>query len=322
MIVALALTLFALPQETVPETKAQPSAQEIQVWWEGLSKAEQDQYRERLQRYRELQPTMQEELGRRHELLRDERQRIKDNLSEAEQLEFQKLERHERQRFLDERAHRNFRQRGERLANDFPHVGPGPPQEDWKGRHDRVAKVFEQRRAPQVREAVTKASADGWLGATAAKWLETAPIHEAMVVLGEVRKWQFLQQAAASGLWEEMGLDDSRRREITGMSAFDFFLTMRGQREGAQRGAGAPEGPGEFGKFGEFRGEGGGPGRGQGLGPGHRRGGPGGPPPNEIPQPEREIGPPRGSLPPPSPNPPGKGKPDSPEEGNRQGHQR
>jgi len=319
VIFALALTLLALPQETVPETQPQPSAQEIQVWWEGLSKAEQDQYRERLQRYRELQPTMQEELGRRHELLRDERRRIKESLSEAEQLDFQKLERKERQRYLDERAHNNFRQRGERLENDFPNVGPGPPQEDWKGRHDRVAKVFEQRRAPQVREAVTKAVADGWIGATAAKWLETAPIHEAMTALGEVRKWQFLQQAAASGLWEEMGFDEGRRREITEMPAFDFFLTMRGHREGAQ---GGPGGPGEFGKFGEPRGDGRGPGRGQGqgLGPGHRRGGPGGPPPDELQQPERETGPPRGSLPPPL-KPPGKEKPGGPKEDDRQRQQ-
>jgi hypothetical protein len=289
MILALALCLLAVPQEATPaktqqgvapETQQtpkaqQPTAEEIQAWWDGLTETEQNQYRERLKRYQQLQPTLQEELGRRHGLLRAERQRIMQNLTEAERKQFDVLPHSERRRFLDDRARANMRQRGQALEQTIPDFGPPPPQESWTQRRERVARVFEQQREPQVRQAIAQAVADGWIGVSAAKWLDSAPIYEAMSALGEVRKWQFLQQAAEKGLWEQMGFDEQRRREISQMPAMEFFQAMRGHREGRQRG------PGEFGGFGERRGgERRGPDgkRGPGQGRHGGRGGPGGPP--------------------------------------------
>ena len=340
MIFALALSILAMPQEPAPQQQKpeqagqveepqqqqrKPSAEEIQAWWSGLTEEEQGQYRERLKRYQELQPTLQEELGRRHGLLSEERQRVMQNLTEQEQQQFEGLGCGERRRFLDDRAQTSLRQRGQRLEQDFPGLGPPPPQEDWSQRRARVAKAFEEQRAPQVREAIAQAVADGWIGASAAKWLETAPIYEAMSALGEVRKWQFLQQASEKGLWEEMGFDEQRRREFAQMPAMDFFQTMRGQREGRQRGHGEfgnpgerrgegrgngdPRGPGKgrrsgergpgeagAGERGAGPGDAKGPGDGRGPGPGRRRGGPdgpGGPPPRTgPPNGERPGGPP------------------------------
>lgn len=283
MILALALILFGTLQEVAPETQQaeetqllerpqspqqqqQPSDEEIQTWWDGLTEEEQGQYRERMKRFQELQPTLQEELGRRHGLLREERQRIIENLTEEERKQFDALGRGERRHFLDDRAKTNMRERGQRLEESFPGLGPPSSEEDWSQRRERVAKVFEQQRAPQVREAIAQAVADGWIGASAAKWLETAPIYEAMSALGEVRKWQFLQQAAEKGLWEQMGFDEQRRREIAQMPAMEFFQTMRGQREDRQRG---PKG---FGGFGERRGEGRGHDGRRGPGQGRRSG--------------------------------------------------
>lgn len=322
MIFAFALALFALPQEPAPNSQQQeqkPSAEEIQLWWNGLSEKEQGEYRQRMKRYEELKPTLQEELGRRHGLLHEERQRIKQDLTDQERKEFDALGKGERRQFLDDRATSNMRQRGQRLEQNIPDLGPPSPEEDWTQRRERVAKVFEQQRAPQVREAIAQAVADGWIGASAAKWLETAPIYEAMSALGEVRKWQFLQEASEKGLWEQMGFDEQRRREFAQMPAMDFFRTMRGHREGRQRG------PGGFGKFGEDRGDGLGPdgqrgprqgrrggergfgdGNGSGSGPGRRRGGgPGGPPSMNGPPPDgqRPPGPPPQGTRPPGPPP-------------------
>ena len=278
------------PQAQAQQSQAQrPSPEEVQRWWQGLSEREQLDYRERLQRYRELQPTMREELERRHQLLRAERRRIVENLSAAERAEFDKLKRDERRRFVDQRAETNLRRRGERLEREFPGLGPPRPQEDWTERHRRMSRAFEKRRAPQVRAAIVKAASTGWIGPTAAKWLETAPIHEAMAALGEVHKWQFLQQAHEQGLWEEIGFDEKRRRELTAMPALEFFQAVRGIREGM---GDWPGRQGKFGIHGERNAEGRG---GGGRGPGGSRFGP---------QRDFKRGPQRGGAEQPLPSPP------------------
>ncbi|MCP4091989.1 MAG: hypothetical protein GY747_00960 [Planctomycetes bacterium] len=305
MILALALVLMAMPQEVEPQGKQQPTAEEVQQWWDGLSEQEQKKYKERQRRFRELEPTMQEELGRRHDMLREERKRVKENLSEAEQAEFDGLRGSERRRYLDERAHENLRQRGEKLADQFPGADDVRSQPEMARRHQQAAKLFEQERGPQVREALRQAVADGWIGEVAGKWLETAPLEEAMSALMEVRKWQFLQQAEEKGLWKEMGFDEQRRREISALPAPEFLRAIRGNREGREGRRGRRGGAGQFGPPGEHpegmrgsgrdgkgrrgpgpdrgpgQGEGFGPGEGIGPGPGDGAGPPKGPGPGD-----------------------------------------
>ena len=277
MIFVLALTFLALPQETVVQDPKPQTQQEAQHWWEGLSEQEQKQYLERMERYRQLQPTMQEELGRRHDLLREERKRIKKNLSAEELEQFEALTGPERRVFLDQRAQMAFRQRGERLESQFPGAEALRQQPGMEERFHSASRLMQEQRAPQVREAVKKAVADGWIGAVAGKWLETAPLDEAMSALMEVRKWQFLQQAAEKGLWKEMGFDERQQNDIKMLPATEFFHAIRGNREGRGRrhgfGRGGFGGPGQGGP-GQGGPRQGGPGPGQrGFGPG-----PGGPP--------------------------------------------
>jgi hypothetical protein len=268
VILALALVLLAMPQEADSQVKQQPTPEEVQLWWDGLSKQEQKEYKERQKRFRELEPTMQEELGRRHNMLREERRRVKENLSEEDQAQFDSLKGHERRSFLDERAHENLRQRGEKLEGQFPEAERLRNQPEMEERYHQAAKLFEQQRGPQVREALRQAVAEGWIGEVAGKWLETAPLEEAMSALMEVRKWQFLQQATEKNLWKEMGFDEQRRRETSALPAPEFFRAIRGQREGRR---GPRGGRHQFGPSGERpEGE-----RREGRDPGNGRGGPG-----------------------------------------------
>jgi hypothetical protein len=290
VILAFALLLLAMPQEPEAQAKQQPTPEEVQQWWDGLSKEEREVYRGRQKRFRQLDPTMQEELGRRHDLLHEERKRVRENLSEEEKVQFEAMKGYERRHFLDMRAHENLRQRGERLAQQFPGADAVRDQAGFERRHQKAAKLFEQERGPEVREAIRQAVAEGWIGEIAGQWLETAPLEEAMSALMEVRKWRFLQKASEKGLWQEMGFDEQRRRETVTLPAQEFFRAIRGHREGRR---GRRGGAHEFGPPGEqpedMRGNlrgGPGPRPGDGLGPKHgdRRGpGPGG-----------KLGPPRG----------------------------
>ena len=288
MIIALALVLLAVPQEADPQVKQPPTREEVQQWWNGLSEAEQKEYKERQKRFRELEPNMQEELGRRHDVLREERMRVKENLSEEDQVAFDALRGPERRRFLDERAQGNLRLRGEKLAGQFLEAETLRNEPGMKERHQQASRFLEEQRGPQVRAAVREAVEDGWIGAVAGKWLDTAPLEEAMSALMEVRKWQFLQKATEKDLWTEMGFDEQRRHETSALPAPEFFRAIRGNREGrGRRGGGrhqfGPPGERSEGQRREGRGPGGGlgPGKGDGLGPGPGNGfGPG--PGNEL----------------------------------------
>ncbi|MHC4837771.1 MAG: DUF3106 domain-containing protein [Planctomycetota bacterium] len=298
------LLLLALAPQVAEQAPAEvQQVEDPRAWWEQMTPEERERMRERMKALRELPPEVREEFGKRYELIKQERAAVKENLTSEEKKTYKALGRHERRRFLDERVRANLAAQGEGLRDRFPDAPEFEGRGDYGERFRASRELLLEKRGEQVREEIQKAVREGWLGPRTATWLEKAGIEESMAVLGEVRKWQFIEKAAEDGFWERSGIDETRRAELLLLPPPEFFRAVRGQVEGSpwrggperfrDRRDGGPPGmrppkEGRGGPRGEGRGSRDGrPPRGPGAGPG----------PDEGPPPERKDGGHRGPRP-------------------------
>ena len=131
----------------------------------------------------------------------------------------------------------------------------------FEERRERSAELVERYRRDRMVRHIQRAVDEGWIGEQAAAWLREAPVHEAMLAIGEIEKWRYLLRARAEGWWEAAAIDAEEQERLAGLPAGEFFRELRA--------SGMP-GPPRDGRRGGRRGEGGGPG-----GPGGPGGGPG-----------------------------------------------
>lgn len=258
-------------QAKTPEAGQAGVAEDDQrrAWWERLTDEEKAEMRQRMDRMRAMPPETRESLEDRREVIEQEKLFVIEHLTPEERLAYKAMSEREQRHFLGPRVHQQMRKRGEKLRKRFPGAG-----------QDR--KAFEEARRPQVMEGIQKAVDDGWIGQRAGEWLQRAPLHEAMQVLMEVQKWEFLDRAQRRGFWEENGVEEDHQRRISEMPAPKFFREIRELREGPRRrqggvreghlGPGGPGGP---------AGEGSRPG--PGFQDGRRGQGPHPPPPRDLP---------------------------------------
>lgn len=217
--------------------RSKPTREEMETWWNGLGEEEREMYQRRWSVVCEMRPDMREEMKQRHTLLREEREQILENFSAAERQQFQQMDPHQQRMLLDGLAHEALRQRGEALAQRFPEAGQLLEPQQMEVRIQRAQRLLEEERGPQVREEIQRALEQGWIGEAAAAWLMKAPLHEAMEVVAEVRRWQFLAEAEQRGLWEELGLNEEERRSLMKLPARDFFRTLRHHSESPRKGS-------------------------------------------------------------------------------------
>lgn len=266
----VALVLLALPLAQEAEQSAPPPSkpemeQRRRAWWDSLPEEKRREYEERRQRFEKMTPEQRDEMRARMGVLRLEITSVERELTPEQRVEFDRLDERGQREFLERAAHNRLADRSEELRGRVPD-----------------ASHFEEYRRGHVRRAVQRAVDEGWIGPAAAAWLETAPLHEAMVVVGDIEKWRFLAAAAEKGLWEEADVSVEDQHRLLGLSAPEFFRELRvlGVRGGPQergrrgRGRGGPpndrrgngEGPppGESGDRSERGGQGPLPGRGQG----------------------------------------------------------
>lgn len=276
-------TLLALPllqgAGPIQETQAEQSpnqevalpedeAKQRRAWWERLTEEEKAEMRRRMDAMRAMPPEARQSLEGRRQIIEQEKQFVIEHLEPDERAAYEAMSENEKRHFLGPKVHQRMRQRGKELRKRFPGAG-------------RDRKAFEEARRPQVIEGIQKAAEDGWIGQRTADWLQRAPLHEAMQVLMEVQKWEFLDRASRRGYWEEHGVDEEHQRRISEMPAPKFFREIRELQEGPRRRhGGGGEGRSGPGGPGGHDGEGLGPG--QGFPDGRRRQGPppprGGPP--------------------------------------------
>jgi len=276
---SLVLSLFltaALQQGATPP--GPPPPPESSSWWDQQTPEQREKMRQRMDAYRQMPEEARTELKRRRELVKKERTDILENLSEEEQAGYQALDKHEQRRFLDERLRTRLEAQGKELRIRFPDAEALQGHGDFSERFRESRRFLSKERGEQIRKEIAKAVEDGWLGPRTANWLERAGIEESMAVLGEVRKWQFIERASEEGFWEQEEIDEARRGELLRLPPPEFFRAVRGMMPRDPRFGPGPRGggPPEDHRAGAGRPGEGHPGAGR---PGEGRPGDGGPPP-------------------------------------------
>lgn len=266
LVALLSLPLLQAPETVVaqPQVEAEVSApSERRKWWSTLSTEERQEMRKRMEDMRSMSPEARQGLKSRHKVFEQEKNFLLQQLSDEDRAAYESLGEREQVQFVHERVHERLRQRGDHLKKRFPDSEQG-----------RIA--FEESRRQQVMEGIAKAAQEGWIGARAKQHFENAPMHEAMQALMEIRKWQFLERAAAGEFWKQNSVNEQQQQQLSELPAAEFFREIRGLAEGR------PPGPRA-----ERRGKGGqgppreGPPQGMREGPPPGEGIPQGPPPRD-----------------------------------------
>lgn len=184
----LGLMILVLSQQQNPAelNEQQSSARE---WWSQLSEEEQSKYKQRHKRME-------------HKLLE-----AKKSLTPEEEEKFGKMPEREQRKFLKSKVRAELHGRG-------PNGPPRPP------------KLNLEEREAEIRTALAEAHTQGWLGDRTMVWLETASVHEAMMLLLSVRKWQFLEKAQREGLWEKYQIQSELRMQLTALPPERFFKEL------------------------------------------------------------------------------------------------
>lgn len=270
MILSALLSLPLLAQTQLPAPAAETPAAgnpTAEQWWGELSPEEQKEMRRRLQKMQKMPKEERAEMQRRRKVFEQEQEAILKSFSVEEQSQYDAMDEREQHRYLRRRVHENMRARGEDLKERHPDMG-----------HGRDA--FLKMRTQQVKEGLEKAAADGWIGDRAVRWLTNAPLHEQMLVLMEVKKWEFLEGASRSALWEQLGLEEREQLRIVTLPAPEFFHELRSLTGDFHGPEGMEPGMGhDRNGRGGMRRHGGGPRRGPGPGGPGPEGRPGGPGP-------------------------------------------
>lgn len=279
-----------LPQQEEPvvlREAQQSTAQEptppadSKRWWDEQTPEHREEMRKRMEAYRNMPEEARAEMERRRDLVKQERKLILKNLSEEDRATYEALDKREQRRFLDERLRARLEAQGKELRTRFPGAEELGHNPDLHERFRESRRFLTKERGEQIRQEIQKAVDDGWLGERTAIWLANAGVEESMAVLGEIRKWQFMEQAAENGLWEGSGIDEQQRLNLLSLPAPEFFREV-GNAMGWRHGKGGRR----------HGGEGRPPRDGEGRpphppGPGGERGGRRGPPPQDG------LGPPR-----------------------------
>lgn len=293
------LSCALLPQQEAQPVQGAPSEQHAQpqgppppdskAWWDEQTPEHREEMRRRMEAYRNMPEEARAELQRRRDLVKQERKLILKNLNEEESAAYEALDKHEKRRFLDERLRSQLEAQGEDLRTRFPGAEELGRQDEFHERYRESRRFLTAERSEQIQQELQKAVTDGWLGPRAATWLANAGVEESMVVLGEIRKWQFMEQASENGLWESAEIDEARRKQLLSLPAPEFFRevgsAMGWRQDRGRRHPGEGRPPHPPGSGGE-RGEGGG-----------ERGGRRGPPPPDGVGPPPEDGPEGGRRP-------------------------
>lgn len=247
MIPWLALALWAAPaiQEPEPGAGGEPRAER---WWRELPPAQQEAVRERFRQFQRLPAADREELRRRAELLAAERRAAFESLDPAERQRLERLPWPERLPALDHLVRQRLEARSRELEARFPGAAAlrGLPLPE---RLQSSARLIEESHQEELREAARRALEEGWIGPQMLEWLQEAPLHEKLEVLGTVQKWRVLREAQAQGLWERWRLDPAEQRRVAGMAPRDFFRVLDLLKRGVpkEQALAWPHGPGAFG---------------------------------------------------------------------------
>lgn len=199
------------------------SREEAQRWWEGLSEEEKKQARERMQRFREMQPEAQKELARRAELLRTVGQEVLDGMSAEERAAFDKLPPNERMRKHQALVRKKLAERGENVE-DWERSSQSGPLED---RLKRSQKQREEWRKKRTERDLTRAVEDGWISAKAAEQLRKGAPEVLESRLDQVRQWRMTEWFDQESAWEKMGIDAAERERIIALEPQAFFDEVR-----------------------------------------------------------------------------------------------
>lgn len=242
-----------LPQQEEPVVLGeaqQPTVQEPapaadpKKWWDQQTPEHREEMRKRMEAYRNMPEEARAEMERRRDLVKQERKLILKNLSEEDRAAYDALNWHGRRRFLDERLRARLEAQGEELRTRFPGAAELGHNPDFQERFRESRRFLTKERGEQIRQEIQKAVDDGWLGKRTATWLANAGVEESMAVLGEIRKWQFMEQAAENGLWEGSGIDEQERLDLLSLPAPEFFREV-GNAMGWRHGKGGRRHGGE-----------------------------------------------------------------------------
>ncbi len=229
-------------QEATPRAEAAPA--DPKKWWDEQTPEQREKMRKRMEAYRNMPAEARAEMERRRDLVKQERKLILKNLSEEERAAYDALGKREQRRFLDERLRARMEAQGEELRTRFPGAEELGHNPDLHERFRESRRFLTKERGEQIRLEIQKAVDDGWLGERTATWLANAGVEESMAVLGEIRKWQFMEQATENGLWEGSGIDEQQRLNLLSLPAPEFFREV-GSAMGWRHGKGGRHHKGE-----------------------------------------------------------------------------
>ena len=213
-----------------PERAAQNAEEERRrrEWWEGLSEEKKREFEERRRRWEEMSPEAREELRRRMEVYRAEADAALAAMAPEERAAFDAMDGREKRRHLDGLVRGRMAARAERLEQQIPSAREAMESTpDFDERRARSAEMVERYRRERMTRHIQRAVDEGWIGEHAAAWLREAPLHEAMVAIGEIEKWRYLQRAQAEGWWQAAAVEPEEQQRISGLPAHEFFRELR-----------------------------------------------------------------------------------------------
>jgi hypothetical protein len=213
------------PERAAQETDEQRRRRE---WWEGLSEEKRREFEERRRRWEEMSPEAREELRRRMEVYRAEADAARAAMTPEESAAFEAMDGREKRHHLDNLVRARMAARAERLEQEIPSAREAMESTpDFDERRVRSAEMVEGYRRGRMARHIQRAVDEGWIGEHAAAWLREAPLHEAMVAIGEIEKWRYLQRAQAEGWWQAAAVGPEEQQRISGLPAHEFFRELR-----------------------------------------------------------------------------------------------
>ncbi|MBC8369886.1 MAG: hypothetical protein H8E25_07795 [Planctomycetes bacterium] len=199
--ILVSLLLMALPQVDVHDYQHSKAQQ----WWSTLTEEQQQEYLQRQKNWKKLGDSRRHLMSEKHKAMRAKMEEIRNSMSEEQLKKFGNLDQHEQRAYLHDQARMQMPGHGR------------PPERGPAGSPDL------QRHEQRIRQALADAQSNGWIGEKTGAWLETASLEEAMQVLLEVRKWQFLEKANAEQFWQNNKIDLAQKNMLIAMPGEHFF---------------------------------------------------------------------------------------------------
>ena len=218
------------PKVTVEAQEQEPVSDRAKDWWSSLDKKQRREILDRHRRMQEMPTDAREELKRRTRAIDDTLQRMVDNMSPAEQAEFNAIPPDQRRRHIRQRMRHSFEKHEQSLRQHNPFPSPSGVPMHQRLRHSR--RFIEKHRAESMQIQFDQLVADGWIAPRIADALAGDALELRVVVAKEATKWRTWNHASHSGWFKQWSLEQGQRLRLGLLPAPEFMHAMSRLRAG------------------------------------------------------------------------------------------